>query len=269
MAAPSLQTTALMTEHLGYPPVSLLDDIINCVNDILYKCTAAMEKYLLKKSVVHGHDYSEEIMIGVAQLETLLEHSVDRNFDRLELYVLRNVLRVPEELIINNVFRLRHQTNMVLANESVRKTSEVLIRNKVEEIELEFERNKVLHELLVKVRALKINVKNFKDFVTKFCVIDDPITNTIYNTVAPIDDSIKLLSKQLKQFYESSEEICSIERLREIRRQGRSQTRVMFKYPINKVNEGDTSFDNNNKQRVELPTLEITDPDLYQLNSIS
>ena len=44
----------------------------------MYLCNG---KILIEKnSVVNGHDYSEEIRIGVAQLKTLLENSVDRNF---------------------------------------------------------------------------------------------------------------------------------------------------------------------------------------------
>jgi kinetochore protein Mis12/MTW1 len=40
-----------------------------------------------------------EIEEGVHQLETLLESNVDKNFDKLEIYVLRNVLHVDEELV--------------------------------------------------------------------------------------------------------------------------------------------------------------------------
>ena len=32
------------------------------------------------------------------QLETLLEATVDKTFDRFEIYTLRNILTVPEEL---------------------------------------------------------------------------------------------------------------------------------------------------------------------------
>ena len=42
MSAPSLRSTALLTELLGFPPISLVDDIINNVNEVMYKCTAAM-----------------------------------------------------------------------------------------------------------------------------------------------------------------------------------------------------------------------------------
>lgn len=33
------------------------------------------------------------------QLETLLEATVDKNFDKLEIFVLRSILSVPEELV--------------------------------------------------------------------------------------------------------------------------------------------------------------------------
>jgi kinetochore protein Mis12/MTW1 len=47
-----------------------------------------------------------EIEEGVHQLETLLESNVDKNFDKLEIYVLRNLLHVDEELV--PWVRLRH-----------------------------------------------------------------------------------------------------------------------------------------------------------------
>lgn len=40
-----------------------------------------------------------EIENGLHQLETLLESTVDKAFDKFEIYVLRNILTVPEDLI--------------------------------------------------------------------------------------------------------------------------------------------------------------------------
>jgi kinetochore protein Mis12/MTW1 len=40
----------------------------------------------------------QEIEEGLHKLETLLESTVDKNFDRFEIYVLRNILSVPEDL---------------------------------------------------------------------------------------------------------------------------------------------------------------------------
>ena len=39
-----------------------------------------------------------EIENGVHQLETLLEATVDKTFDKFEIYTLRNILTVPEDL---------------------------------------------------------------------------------------------------------------------------------------------------------------------------
>ncbi len=40
----------------------------------------------------------DEIENGVYQLETLLEATVDKTFDKFEIYTLRNILTVPDEL---------------------------------------------------------------------------------------------------------------------------------------------------------------------------
>jgi hypothetical protein len=44
-----------------------------------------------------------EIEEGVLKLETLMENAVDKNFDRLEIWTLRNVLCLPrgEEELVN------------------------------------------------------------------------------------------------------------------------------------------------------------------------
>ena len=45
-------------------------------------------------------DYPEatEIENGVHQLETLLESTVDKSFDKFEIYTLRNILTIPDDL---------------------------------------------------------------------------------------------------------------------------------------------------------------------------
>lgn len=40
----------------------------------------------------------EEIENGVHQLETLLEATVDKAFDKFEIWTLRNILTVPDDL---------------------------------------------------------------------------------------------------------------------------------------------------------------------------
>ena len=58
-----------------------------------------------------------EIEEGVHQLETLLEATVDKNFDKLEIWALRNVLTVPDELA--SWVRLEHYQVQSKAHKSV------------------------------------------------------------------------------------------------------------------------------------------------------
>ncbi|KAK9247721.1 Mis12 protein-domain-containing protein [Lipomyces tetrasporus] len=110
VSQPTASTTALLTEHFEYPPIALLDDIINAVNNILYKCTSAIETFLQSQPPC-ANIPDEEIEVGTAKLETLLEGAVDRNFDRFELYVLRNVLAIPDE-VADGWMRLSHHKNV-------------------------------------------------------------------------------------------------------------------------------------------------------------
>jgi kinetochore protein Mis12/MTW1 len=98
---------------------SLIDDIINSVNNLVYQGISSLENGLFStpaeklgfkpaahngasRSISHdGPEYSEakqEIEEGLHKLETLLESTVDKNFDRFEIYVLRNILSVPGDL---------------------------------------------------------------------------------------------------------------------------------------------------------------------------
>ncbi|QDS77521.1 hypothetical protein FKW77_000720 [Venturia effusa] len=135
MASTRQVESSLLTEHLRYTPLTLLDDIINTINELVSRAVDAAEQGLLaanaadlgfdqraraEKRIVDTDgdgraEYPEarrEIEEGVHQLETLLESNVDKNFDKLEIYVLRNVLHVDEELV--PWVRLGHYENIIL-----------------------------------------------------------------------------------------------------------------------------------------------------------
>jgi len=98
---------------------SLIDDVINSVNSLIYQGVSSLENGLsstpperLGFSVAprdkdagaatgDDQEYPEakqEIEEGLHKLETLLESTVDKNFDKFEIYVLRNILMIPEDL---------------------------------------------------------------------------------------------------------------------------------------------------------------------------
>ncbi|PGG99710.1 kinetochore protein Mis12/MTW1 [Blastomyces parvus] len=125
-------TTALLTEHFSYTPLSLIDDVINSINNLVYQAISSLEDGLLnappeRLGFSHAPDtipdtdddgniqYPEarlEIENGLHQLETLLEATVDKAFDKFEIYVLRNILTVPEDLL--GWVRLKHYEKLSL-----------------------------------------------------------------------------------------------------------------------------------------------------------
>ncbi|MCJ1341926.1 hypothetical protein MMC31_000104 [Peltigera leucophlebia] len=133
MTDSSRPADALLTEHFRYTPLSLIDEIINAVNIIVYRAIEAIENGLFSippetlgfraeqatripdtdgNSNIESPEVKEEIENGVHQLETLLEATVDKTFDKFEIYTLRNILTVSENLA--PWMRLGHYENLTL-----------------------------------------------------------------------------------------------------------------------------------------------------------
>ncbi|KAL3467551.1 Mis12 protein-domain-containing protein [Aspergillus heterothallicus] len=148
-------TTSLLTEHFSYTPLSLIDDIINSINNLIYQAISSLEGGLLSTpperlgfshanngSTIPDTDedgnvvYPEaqlEIENGLHQLETLLEATVDKAFDKFEIFVLRNIFRVPDDLM--GWIRLKHYENISLDPSPDAPTAEtiLLLRQKLQE----------------------------------------------------------------------------------------------------------------------------------------
>ncbi|KAI2999164.1 hypothetical protein CBS147346_7843 [Aspergillus niger] len=157
-------TTSLLTEHFSYTPLSLIDDIINSINNLIYQAISSLETGLLgtppeRLGFSHANNgstipdtdddgnviYPEaqlEIENGLHQLETLLEATVDKTFDKFELFVLRNTFKVPDDLM--GWIRLKHYENLCLDPPSDAPTPETISAQR-----------KKLHETKKLNRALK------------------------------------------------------------------------------------------------------------------
>ncbi|KAL8937078.1 MAG: hypothetical protein Q9211_003867 [Gyalolechia sp. 1 TL-2023] len=146
------EVEALLTEHFRYTPLSLIDDIINTVNTIIYRAIEAIENGLFSippqqlgyspesstsnptaSPNAEHPDAKDEIENGVHRLETLLEATVDKTFDKFEIYTLRNILTVPDDLA--PWMRLGHYEGLTLPLPSITPTPESILglRRKVQE----------------------------------------------------------------------------------------------------------------------------------------
>ncbi|KAJ1948594.1 hypothetical protein EC988_005110, partial [Linderina pennispora] len=90
---PSEKTQSLIVEHFGFLPVSFIDEIINAANETIYRATDALCKF-----VETEQGSGEATSQAINKAETMLEHAVDKNFDKFELYALRNLFNIPAGL---------------------------------------------------------------------------------------------------------------------------------------------------------------------------
>ncbi|KAF9141233.1 hypothetical protein BGX30_005243 [Mortierella sp. GBA39] len=100
----------LLTEHFGFSPLSFVDDVINSVNNMIYQASMALQEFVENEmeawAIQHqsqlpkNYDVKVESAKGMHKFETLLEAAVDKNFDRFELYALKNLFGVPEDVDI-------------------------------------------------------------------------------------------------------------------------------------------------------------------------
>ena len=221
-----VRTTQLLIEHFGYKPISVIDDIINAINEIMYKCTEQLEQIFVdqklqldkerasKKSndmeddiivddVVEEKSYTiEDIRIGTATLESLLEHNINKNFDKFEVYALRNVFTLPENLIEEGYIRLRHHKSLNIDDENDGNQTisqiESNINNKIERItqEIEYQRElqKVLTQSLIKFKKILALSKIIRWKLEMFMKNEQIVSN-----VMPIKDTILYLAKQTRE----------------------------------------------------------------------
>ncbi|KAF3926837.1 hypothetical protein ABW20_dc0102250 [Dactylellina cionopaga] len=126
------KTTSLITEHLNFTPLEIVDDIINAANESVYGTVQQLENYLrssgpsalgyvpdgsIAETDEDGKELFDdasmnEIQQGLHMLEMLMESRVDKAYDQFEVYVLRNIFSVPPD--VRDWMRLRHHDKINL-----------------------------------------------------------------------------------------------------------------------------------------------------------
>ncbi|ODQ46689.1 hypothetical protein PICMEDRAFT_16525 [Pichia membranifaciens NRRL Y-2026] len=225
-----LNTTRLLTEHFGFQPITVIDDIINVINEIMYRCTEQLEQILINQKlqleesanerllqqrsddiIVDANlsktreekQYSvEDIQTGTATLESLLEHSINRNFDKFEVYALRNVFTLPEDLVSGGHVRLKHHEGLQVYDNIVQKDREITqeMLETVRQIQQQVEFNKVLCDAVPKFQKLA-RVSKLVKMRLQPLIADEqsgPETRRTLAQLTPLNDTIFFLVTQLR-----------------------------------------------------------------------
>ncbi|KAI6800969.1 hypothetical protein KC363_g5503 [Hortaea werneckii] len=152
---------ALLTEHFRYTPLTLLDDIINTVNELVFRAINAIDEGLSsappevlgfrlqqdRAATLPNEESRKDALLelkqneidnGIVQLESLLNATVDKDFDKFEIYTLRNILAVghgEEARDLASWVQLEHYKNLDLTgSKEAPKPEEVqLQRRKLQE----------------------------------------------------------------------------------------------------------------------------------------
>ncbi|GBL49447.1 hypothetical protein ACI3LY_000046 [Candidozyma auris] len=182
----------LLTEHLGFAPLTLIDEVINSVNHIIYNCLDGLDRFLVSKRESQIQELRnkstdnsdimlddeeptnpefrrrvfplEDIKKGTAELETLLVSHVDRAFDKFELYTLRNILYIPPDLVSGGWVRLKHHKGLNLSVQDD-PSRDKEIRQLMEKINLELTLRKILQLQKAKATKLVSALKHYRSCV--------------------------------------------------------------------------------------------------------
>lgn len=201
----------LLTEHFGFAPLSFVDDVINSVNNMIYQASMALQDFveremedmhrqgqLVLQKNVHVLDESAKCM---HKFETLLESAVDRNFDRFELYALKNLFGVPEKVDI--VLPHYEELDFEISVDKDQKLDEELelLRRQViatkalnyrlrKELEVEEKRRRQLERCREQIIFLREAVQHYSDVA--------PVPQTLIF----VRENIEVLHRRFEEFHQ-------------------------------------------------------------------
>ncbi len=90
---------------LGFDPAHFIDDVHNVATDYAADCIDKVEEELLNDPVV-GPLHAEMLSQGVEKAYDMVKQRLDVNFDKFELYCLRNIFSVPENIDLEATMQL-------------------------------------------------------------------------------------------------------------------------------------------------------------------
>ncbi|KAJ3217474.1 hypothetical protein HK099_005466, partial [Clydaea vesicula] len=190
------QNWEILTEHLGFTPTDLIDDVINSVNELLYQALNSLEDLLTERFA------DDDFEKALAEIETLFENSVDKHFDKFELFCLKNIFSLPKDL---NVVLPHYETTFFDPLREMKKV-DVGIEDDNLDAELENLRSQILAQKYLHYHLCKKVTMNESKleriFQIQQCLMEN-FSNELNGKVSTSNlslriDDLRLLLKQTK-----------------------------------------------------------------------
>ncbi|GJJ68156.1 kinetochore protein Mis12/MTW1 [Entomortierella parvispora] len=203
----------LLMEHFGFQPLSFIDDVINSVNNMIYQASMALQEFvevqmdeITTRAEANGQldsnfDVKTESEQCMHKFETLLESSVDKNFDRFELYALNRLFGVGEnvDIVLPHYEALDFDIG-VEKEQALDEELEILRRRVIatkalnyrlrKELEIEENRRRQLNKCREQIQFLREAAKEYSD------VLPFP------QTMIFVRDSLETLHRRFQSLHE-------------------------------------------------------------------
>ncbi|CAI5759008.1 unnamed protein product [Candida verbasci] len=195
------RVNSILTEHLGFSPVDLIDEVINSVNQIMYNGTEEVERHLISKFPQN----QKEIKDGIFRLEEIMESEIDFNFDKFELYVLRNIFNIPKDLVEEGWIKLKHHQGIEFNETNVMRKLEYdnEVKNLMRMISKELQFRKIFKLQIRKAKHI-IKIMNGIENNLKFLNCKD---DTITKDIGPLDEILYFVIKEIQRLIETFEKL--------------------------------------------------------------
>mmetsp|Transcript_11839 Transcript_11839/g.15420 ORF Transcript_11839/g.15420 Transcript_11839/m.15420 type:complete len:216 (+) Transcript_11839:170-817(+) len=129
---PNTDTVTKEERFFGFPPSQFIDQVYNVVDD--YFCDAAdyLEKHMQRCLTSSSSEVvdDETTRLLTAQTNRLLEimrKVCDRNFDKFEIYLARNIFNIPEEIDLDEICTSSTQNESTTTKEKIHNIEEEII----------------------------------------------------------------------------------------------------------------------------------------------
>lgn len=229
MSSGDYRVMSVLTEHMGFPPITLIDETINAVNEIMLKALVGLSDYLKRQrnnqlnALNCGPDASEEdqskleeegivfplkeIDAGLVSFDTLCHSHLDKNFDKFELYTLRNILTIPRDLVDGGWIRLKHHDYLDLLDHSklVSKAENKQLLTLVTLINLELHLRKILRLQVANSRAIVDSLTHYKRCIDGLMLthsneqLSPEAVKMLRDNLDPISESVYYLLSQVSE----------------------------------------------------------------------
>lgn len=234
MSSGDYRVMAIFAEHMGIPPVTLVDEIVNAVNEIMQKALRGVGEYLRQqranqlmalncdpgasdeeqaKYEKEGKVYLfAEIESGLLLFDTLCHSHLDLNFDKFEVYTLRNILTIPKDLVDGGWIRLKHHEHLKSMDTSrlASKDTEKQILHLVHDINMELNLRKLLRVQVAKAKIIVKSLKQYKKCAEELVLAHanskltpevaamlredlDPMNDNVYYLLTQVSELLKLV----------------------------------------------------------------------------